>query len=228
LILKYKDFDVIETGWCKLDKLFRVTEDTLKLKQELLYKSRAKHIILYAPTFSPSLTSATYLKDTVAKLSTDRDNLIIVKFHDKMDKETIALYKMLQTENFHIIESNDITPFLQIADIMISDTSSVVYEFLLLNKPVVTLNSRSEHINWPDFTDADEVYGTVIDVLRGIDSHADQRAEIIALYHPYHDGKSSVRTIEAANRCIVEHGVPERRRLPLHRKLKMLKAYKGK
>ena len=36
------------------------------------------------------------------------------------------------------------------ADILISDTSSVIYEFLLLDKPTISFNNISKNIQWLD------------------------------------------------------------------------------
>jgi CDP-glycerol glycerophosphotransferase (TagB/SpsB family) len=145
-----------------------------------------------------------------------------------MDKEIIELYKSLQSKNLQVIDSDNITPLLQISDILISDTSSVVYEFLLLDKPAVTLNSASEHINWANFSSSDMVYNEVTNILQKVDNFKEKRAKIIELYHPYSDGKSSARMVDATKQYIAQNGVPAKRRLPLLRKLKMLKAYKGK
>ena len=75
---------------------------------------------------------------------------ILVKFYDLMSADLIASYKQLATENSKIIfeEERNIIKFLLMADIMVSDTSSVVYEFLLLNKPVATFKNSSPDIQW--------------------------------------------------------------------------------
>jgi len=224
---KHKNFEVTETGWCKLDKLFNIEQSVIDRKKSLLEQSGAKNIILYAPTFSPTLTSATALKDTILELSKDKDNLVIIKFHDKMADELKELYIKLQSQNLLILDDKDITPALQIADIMISDTSSVVYEFLLLNKPVVTLNSISENIKWVNFNDSKKLYNEVINILQGVDSFKKQREQIIKLYHPYSDGKSSKRAVDAIQKYIAKNGVPNKRKLPLLRKLKNLKEFKS-
>jgi CDP-glycerol glycerophosphotransferase (TagB/SpsB family) len=49
---------VVETGWPKLDVYGKELHKYDTDKLILLKKSKAKKIILYAPTFSPSLTSA--------------------------------------------------------------------------------------------------------------------------------------------------------------------------
>ena len=224
LAKKHKNFEVIETGWCKLDKLYSISEETKAKKIELLKKYDAKKMVLYAPTFSPSLTSAVELEKVIEKLANQEDILLIIKFHDKMSQKLKELYKKMS--NVLIIESDDITESLQMADLMISDSSSVVYEFTLLDKPVITLNSISENIDWCNVHSADEVYNRVIEVLNGHDEYARNRKNTIALYHPYSDGKSAERMVDATEKYIQEHGVPLERKISLLRKYKMQKAYK--
>jgi len=220
---KYKNFEVIETGWCKLDKLYSISNKTVAKKEELLKVYDAKQMILYAPTFSPSLSSALELENVIEKLSNQEDILVIIKFHDKMKYEWIEIYKKMK--NVLIIEADDITQSLQMADVMISDSSSVVYEFILLDKPVITLNSTSENIDWCDVNSADEVYSSAIEILEGKDNYISNRQKTIALYHPYSDGKSAKRMIEVTRKYIEKHGVPLSRKVSLFRKYKMLKTY---
>jgi len=224
LAQKYKNFEVIETGWCKLDRLYTVSEETKAKKLALLDKYSAKKMVLYAPTFSPSLTSAVALEKVIEKLANQEEILLFIKFHDKMSQVLKEIYEKI--DNVLIIETNDITELLQMADLMISDSSSVVYEFTLLNKPVVTLNSISENIDWCNVHSADEVYDRVIEVLNGYDTYSKNRKNTIALYHPYSDGKSAKRMIEATEQYIEKYGVPVKRNVSLLRKIKMKKVYK--
>ena len=55
----HKDFEVAETGWSRIDNLFKLSLDLDKKKQDLLIKYKKEKEILYAPTFSPKLTSPT-------------------------------------------------------------------------------------------------------------------------------------------------------------------------
>jgi hypothetical protein len=228
LAKKHKNFEVIETGWSKLDKLYTISDETKVKKQELLKEYGVTNMVLYAPTFSPSLTSALELKNVIEKLGEERDVLVIVKFHDKMNPEWVKLYEKMQNKNILIIKSDDITESLQMADVMISDSSSVVYEFILLNKPVITLNSTSENIDWCNVHNADEVYSSVIEVLNANDTYKKNRKNTIKLYHPYNDGKSAKRMVEATEDYIARNGVPLNRKISLLRKYNMLKRYKRK
>ncbi|MEA3228184.1 MAG: CDP-glycerol glycerophosphotransferase family protein [Campylobacterota bacterium] len=222
---RYKNFEVMQTGWCKLDNLYDIQKNSLEMKKELLKKYGAKKIILYSPTFSPSLRSGVELFDTIKELSEDKNILVIVKFHDKMDREIQDSYKKIDSKNLILSDNKDITPLLQIADLMISDTSSVVYEFILLNKPVVTLNSISENINWSNFTNPKELKKEVLTILDGDDNFREKRKKVIELYHPYNDGKSAMRMVDAVVKYKKKFGVPKSRKLSLLRKFKIFQKY---
>ncbi len=221
---KHKNFQVKETGWCKLDKLYTISEDINKQKLSLLKEYNTKHIILYSPTFSPSLTSGIKLLNTIEQLSNNDDILVIIKFHDKMDNEIKEQYKQIKSKNLIISDIKDITPLLQTADLMISDTSSVVYEFALLDKPVVTLNSKSEHINWLDLDNENNMLKEVLNTLE-TDDYKTKRKNTIELYHPYNDGQSASRMVDAVIEYKEQYGVPKKRKLSLLRKLKIYNKY---
>ena len=142
-----------------------------------------------------------------------------------MDTETITDYKNIKSKNLLIVEDNDITPSLQISDLMLSDTSSVVYEFILLNKPVITLNSHSDNISWEDHSNIDVLTQSLISILKGDDKFKESRQNIINKYHPYSDGKSAQRMIDATVTYIEQNGVPKKRKIPFLRKLKLKKKY---
>jgi len=218
---KYKNFEVTQTGWCKLDTLFS------KVKPNL-FKGDYKAKLLYAPTFSPSLTSASKYKKALFDLCENKDYLLVIKFHDKMDKSIIEDYKKTaaQYENAIYIEDADVIPVLQECDLMISDTSSVVYEFLLLDKPVITLESKSSHIKWDDINSPQKLAESIEKNLKN-DPHKSSRTWFIQNYHPYLDGKSSQRMLEAVEDYITKNGVPEKRKLPFLRKRKMNKLVKS-
>ncbi len=222
----YGDFEVVETGWSKLDTLFVQHPQIEIRKKNLLEESGSKYILLYAPTFSPSLTSADILLEHIVRLSGLHDYLLIVKFHDKMDPRTLDKYRHLESAKLRILRDRDITESLQLSDLMISDTSSAVYEFLLLDKPVITLNSQSENIQWADIGEAGLLTGTVAAQLTGSDEYAQKRKRIIELYHPYRDGNSSKRMYDAVVDYIKRHGVPKKRNISLLRKLKTIKKYR--
>lgn len=218
----HKDFDVIETGWPKLDIYGEAKNKYNNYKIELLKIHKAKKVILYAPTFSPKLTSAPFLVDQIKELASNPDYVILLKFHPLMTIEWLDTYRELakSVSNINFQEEKNIIKFLLISDILVSDTSSVIYEFILLDKPAITFNSISKNINWEDSNDYNSL---VLLVERNLekDPFAESRAYINAQFHPYSDGKSAQRMVETAKQYIKEHGVPEKRKVSFLRRMKI-------
>ena len=94
-----------------------------------------------------------------------------------------------------------------------------------MNKPVITFKSSSKSILWDNTTEFKDFTDKVKRNLEE-DPYKQQRLEIIKNYHPYNDGKSSVRVIDAIENYIAENGVPEKRKLPIMRRWKMNKIFK--
>jgi len=219
---KHKNFDVIETGWPKLDIYGQKKDQYQKEKTELLEKHSAEKIILYAPTFSPRLTSAGELIEDIEQLASNSNFILVIKFHDLMHKKWINAYKNLAKRHDNILfkEEKNIVKFLILADILISDTSSVIYEFLLLNKPAITFKTISNHIRWDDLKQKGKLTESVVNNLEN-DNYSQQRSNLNQLFHPYKDGKSAERMINAVKQYVAEKGVPENRQLQLTRKVKI-------
>jgi hypothetical protein len=223
---KYKDFEVVETGWSKLDVYGKELNKYSTYKQKLIEENNVEKIVLFAPTFSPSLTCAPFMLEQLKELSDNKNYLIIIKFHDLMASYLIEKYKKLASKikNVIFIDERNIIKYLLISDIMISDTSSVVYEFLLLDKPVITYKSNSKICKW----DNSIFYSNLVKKVKlnlTEDPFKKERAHILAEYHPYNDGKSSLRMVEAVESYIKTYGVPEKRNLPWLRRYKMNKMF---
>lgn len=222
LKIKHGTFEVAETGWPKLDIYGQEKNNYEQEKKKLLTDFNTDKIILYAPTFSPSLTSATDLYDDIEDLAAKTGYLILIKFHDLMNANLITKYKTLAQRHENIIfkEEKNIIKFLILADLIISDTSSVIYEFLLLNKPAISYKTRSAHIRWDNLTQRGQLTSSVLSNLKS-DTHEQQRVELNEMYHPYQDGRSAERMVEAVKAYVAKNGVPEQRKLPISRKIKI-------
>lgn len=224
LAAKYGNFTVAETGWCKLDPLFRG-------KNRVDQRNKGSDIngftrILYAPTFSPSLTSSVIAFESISELAKDKRFRILVKFHDLMDKETVEKYRKaaLANPSIEIAEDKNILPAMLSSDIMISDTSSAVYEFLLLDRPVITIGSRSPHIGWLNIEDPAKLLSAVEESVTS-DVYSEKRKWFTENYHPYTDGMSSGRMIKETINYIEKWGVPGFRKLPYLRRRKMVRLF---
>ena len=117
-----------------------------------------------------------------------------------MPTEWVTKYKALSNQNLTFIETDNVLPLLQVADVMLCDTSSVLLMFLVQRKPVVTFcNQDSPSLTLLDVTEADEVEAAIehaltkpSDLMQNIESYCQE-------LHPYTDGQSSQRVLNAAN-----------------------------
>lgn len=195
LARKYGFFHVIETGWPKIDYLFQY-------KPEKAWKALnniQKPVILYAPTFSPSLCSAIPLKETIGSLAINGRYHWLVKFHPLMDQDVINTYRQLEGKHLQVVEDPDIIPYLYAADVMLTDTSSVVTEFLLLDKPVVTFRTKLPAPHIVDIRKSDDLEPALNKILQHPDELMKEAKKFIKEMHPYMDGRSGHRVLNAVD-----------------------------
>lgn len=228
LVRKHGDFEVLETGWTKQDWIKQHIHDYDAEKQALLAKYGKKRILLYAPTFSPKLTSLPYMKPALEKLLAERaDVLLLIKSHPLTAKEWTDEYREWASgrqDAIYIEATENVTRPQMMADVMLSDTSSTIYEFLLLDRPVITYKAISDNIRWDDITDVNQLI-PAFDRAVNDDAVRDRRRWIIDNYDPYFDGRCSERMIAGAEDYIARHGVPSRRHLNLWRKYTSIKTF---
>ena len=137
---KYGDFEVLETGWPKQDWIKANLHKYDAEREQLLSQSGKKTIILYAPTFSPKLTSLPYIKEQLGRLAEERNALVLMKFHPLTRQEWVDEYRDWASQRNDVIfidKGENVTKYQLMSDVLISDTSSTIYEFLLLSRPVI-------------------------------------------------------------------------------------------
>jgi len=188
---KYKYFDVFETGWIKIDWIMNYPVDSLKTKLNI---PTDKKIILYAPTFSSKMQSATELLAIVPKIIKS-DEYWLFKFHELMHRDLISSLINVNKNSTQIIMSDDITPYLHISNLLISDTSSVVYEFLALDKPVITYKTISNEDKAFNIIDPNSLRNAIDECLSYPEYLRERRNEAIKHVNPYLDGKICERVV---------------------------------
>ncbi len=127
----FPDQKFIDTGFAKLDPYLNSNNSDGKT-------------ILYAPTFFPS--SIELFPDNFPDLLKDYN--FIIKLHsfsfrkDKYRDHVKKLKIWSQYSNVEIVDSYQINilPFMNKSDILISDASSVMFEFIALGKPLIWSN----------------------------------------------------------------------------------------
>ncbi len=185
---KHKHFEVIETGWSKVDPLFPIEVNTSE-----------RPVILISSTFSPkySLTYNDGVVSEIERLSKIGNWEFKVVLHPKLAQEKIDRFKEMQNENLTYYDTTDIIPLFKKADVMFSDTTSAITEFILQKKPVVTFknNKPGDHfINITEVSQIEEALTRSLErptlVMAAIQNYID-------VTHPYSDGNSSKRVINA-------------------------------
>lgn len=223
---KYGDFEVKETGWPKQDWIKAHWHDFDEEREKLLADHGRKQIVLYAPTFSPSLTSLPALKEALVHLVKEKDIVLLLKFHPLTAKEWVDEFRQLAGQEEHIVWIDDfnVTKYQLMSDVMISDTSSTVYEFLLLGRPVVTYRTIAKDIYWTNITEADQL-PEAFEAAQHNEEDIARRRWVVEHYDPHLDGEVCKRMLEAAADYIRRHGVPKVRKLNLWRKYTSIKRF---
>ena len=198
LAMHEKHFLVRETGWPKLDPVYKNKWSFSDQKDQLInqYKlSSELPVILYAPTFPPKYTSAPDLLDSINKLKNWKYNWII-KFHSLMDESIQKKYKQLENENLRVVDRLNILPIMAGSDIMITDTSSVAYEFLHFDRPLITYQAIARREKGIDIQDPSELSSVIERSLNDLDEFSGNRENCLKDIHPYSDGNSSNRVLK--------------------------------
>jgi len=214
LAKEYGYFRVIETGWPATDPLF---------DSHVQLPNVERPTILLCSTFSRNLTCAPHIYNEVASLSKKGNWRWLVQFHPKMPAEIVEKYKDLQNENLTFIETDNIVPLLRQADVMVSDTSSVLAMFLLQQKPVVTFRNISPKPYLHNILDSQDLESAIKTVLSKPTKLMNEIQNFIDQTHPYSDGNSSERVLKAAQACLEEDHPLKRKPLNFLRNLKARK-----
>ncbi len=188
LARKHGHFAVRETGWPKTDPLFQAPSETSKGPLPRL---------LYAPTFSPALTSARALLDPLTALTESGDCEVVVKFHPKMDATLADAYRQRASERLVVSTRPDILPLMRSTDLLLTDTSSVVYEYLLLDKPVMTFRNAAPGPHVVDFNRPEDLRERFMHTWEHREQVVARARPVADRMHPYRDGQSSRRVLEA-------------------------------
>ena len=117
-------------------------------------------------TFSPNLSCAEHIFNKVKSLSESGRWQWLVQFHPKMNVKIVEKYKSIQNDSLTFIETDNVIPLLQRADVMVSDTSSIITMFLLLEKPVVTFKNANPKAHNLDINDVERLESSIEDGIK--------------------------------------------------------------
>lgn len=189
LAKRHKYFKVVETGWSKMDPLF-------PLEKKL---SSAIPVIMISSTFTSKLSLAKNeeVVQEIARISKLGKWQFIAVLHPKMEQEVVEKFIAMQHEYFTFYDTTDLIPLYRQADIMLSDTTSAITEFVLQKKPVVAVNNAQQATHMIHVTKAEELESALAYAFTKPKIVMDKLEQFIEQTHPYTDGKSSARVIDA-------------------------------
>lgn len=136
--MKTQQFNV---GFAKLDPAVNMTAKEKASTIEKYQLDPTKKTILYSPTFYPSTIER--IKRNFPKDLQEYN--IIIKPHafsyemNRYSKQRRILKRWSAFSNVYLapLEEFNLTPFMSIADIMVTDESSAMFEFIALDKPMI-------------------------------------------------------------------------------------------
>jgi CDP-glycerol glycerophosphotransferase (TagB/SpsB family) len=132
-------------GMPKVDCLVDGSLDASAIKKKFEIDND-RPTVLYAPTRSVvSGTSLEHAGEDIIKTISAMDVNFIIKLHDrnyrmwrkKNPMDWRHKLEEIKTPNMRIVTDYDICPAFIVSDLLISDVSSVTYEFCLLDRPVI-------------------------------------------------------------------------------------------
>lgn len=145
---KYVHIPIETTGMSKLDSLFsQIDKENFCIPRKI---NPGKKIILWAPTFNMELSGIPVIWKQIRKLT--QFGQVLIKLHGTTDvffKNELQLLAQ-QIPDLHYIHEHDSTPYMKISDLLITDVSSVMFEYTALDKPIVLIDNphQTDYINY--------------------------------------------------------------------------------
>ena len=198
------------TGMSKLDGLF-ATFDEAAFREAHGF-ARGERLLLWCPTFNPELTGLTVIGADIRRLTAF--GTVVIKMHGTTDP---ALASALRTQLAgeprvrFVGAAADATPFMRCASLMITDVSSVMFEFAALDRPLVLVdnpsqatypNYRPDDVEYrmrdvgPRVSNADELVAAVRDELAQPERYGAARRAVTSSMFAAADGRNAARIAE--------------------------------
>lgn len=214
---KHKYFKVYETGWCKADSLANAAEQDKR-------DEATTPTIFVATTFSKGISSLSTFFPFIEDMAKRKTwNWLITKHPKYNDTDVIDKYKRLAEEcpNVKFLAETTVGDMVQ-TDVMLCDSSSIIVEYMLLDKPVVTLNNTSPGPHLLNVTDPHLIENALAEALRRPAALMEAMRIYASNHEGHRDGQNCARILDAVDDFINNYkGRIRKKPLNLFRKLKL-------
>lgn len=219
LAAKAGHFAVVETGWPKLDPLFRGADP---VADDLRARAGGRPVVLFASTFTERLSAAPHLFDAIAAEVARGARYWLLTLHPKCAPSLFERYRALAGANAAFVETEQLVSAERAADVLLADTTSVVSEFVVQRKPVVTFRNRAPKPHMLDFDAPARLPSMLDQAFAPTPALVAALADYAEAIHPSRDGRASERVI-AATEALLAGELGRLRRKPLGGWLRGLK-----
>lgn len=210
-------FRVAETGWAKTDDLMRI----------VWQQPAPEHVptIFVATTFSRNISSLEVLYPVISRLAKERPWRWIITLHPKLtDPALRQRYEALDAENANVsfVPVLHGTDEMSQSDVMLCDASSIILEYMLTDRPVVTYRNTQPGPHLLNVTETDAVEAALEEALSRPEPLMNAMRSYIASHEAHRDGHNCERILDAVDQFLAnDYGRLARRPLNLWRRLKM-------
>src|SRR5690625_125738 len=202
------DQQILRTGVPRTDFFFdALTKEEVGNTLEILFPIiNEKKVIRYAPTYRDNELNVSDLKLDIKNMYSRlrEDHVLFLRLHPAVTVEVKNTYPDFV---YNVSNEYNINHLLLITDILITDYSSIPFEFSLLNKPMVFFaydideyaDARGFWDNYDKLVPGQIVENTddLIDVLKAGNYNMEQIETFSNEWNQYSDGNSSKRLIKA-------------------------------
>ena len=212
---RFTDEKIITIGSPRNDVLYHDIKDSEMFMEKDFnnikkLKENGKYLIFYAPTFRDTGKDISgWLKsEKLVKILKDNNAVLVCKLHPR---DVNSLNFELPEEIYNVESSADSHPLLKYTDMLIADYSSIYFDYLLLDKPILYYvpdleeyqeqcrefyvpfeqQSPGEHAKTEN-----ELFEILPRIINGEDNYKDARKELRDKNYKYQDGKNCERIFE--------------------------------
>ena len=199
---------ILRTGIPRTDVFFN--EDEQKKAKNKLYETypqlSSKKVILYAPTYRDEQTDTFEIRLNLERLKNELENdyILLLRLHPAI-KNSLVLHGDLNGFVLDVSDYPNLNELLFITEILISDYSSIPFEFSILNKPMIFFpydltdyeKTRGLWENYQEMVPGPTVFSTS-EIIRTIKTNEFEYERLMAFNHKWNEfstGNSSTNIV---------------------------------